>query len=113
MYPYIQWIDYVNDILTVPVTVDKDEMVVYESSSYFADLGKLLQKTSDRTIVNYLVWMAIYASTDMLTDEIRDRKDAFRVATGSIVIRDPRWSECYQSSHKRFDIYFMPFKDIH
>lgn len=58
LYPYLDWLEYINAILPFPVT--KNEQIINANPSFFEKLGNILKSTSNRTLANYIVWRAIY-----------------------------------------------------
>ena len=47
-YPYNQWLEYFNAILPEKSQLNEDDIVNVKDSSFFDELGKLLERTSKR-----------------------------------------------------------------
>lgn len=101
MYPYIQWVDYINAILLPSLSVDENEVIVVSVPSYFQKLGKLLQDTPNRVIANYLIWRATSYSSTFLTDELRKRQFVYNTAVNNDQIQKSRWKECIDTVSER------------
>lgn len=72
MYPYIEWVEYINALLPSPLSVKENEFIVVMVPSYFKHLEQLLKKTPKRTIANYLMWSVMDSSSPFLSNEIHD-----------------------------------------
>lgn len=76
-YPYIEWMKYVNALLSSPLTVDENEVIVVQRPDFLENLGKLLSATSPRVIANYLMWRVASYSSNYLTQELHQRMQAY------------------------------------
>lgn len=70
-FPYLNWVEYLNLVLSLNVTVNSSEIVSFISLPYFENFGELLEKTSNRTLANYLIWRITLESASYLNDDIR------------------------------------------
>lgn len=94
IYPYIPWIDYINDILPDRLNVSDEEIVVNTVPTFFAALADLLETTPNRTVSNYLMWRTIESLVFFSTKELRDiQQDFNRVENGQQELEE-RWKEC-------------------
>ncbi|KAF2883618.1 hypothetical protein ILUMI_22552 [Ignelater luminosus] len=74
-YSYIDWKEYVNNILnSTDITVNEETVVNVINPQYLQDLSTLLKITSKRTITNYLIWRAVHASIPYLTQKLKEKK---------------------------------------
>ncbi|XP_055324267.1 neprilysin-2-like [Sitodiplosis mosellana] len=94
MYPFIQWVEYINALLPPSLSVDENEVIVVSVPSYFESLGQLLQDTPKRTIANYMMWRVIDFSSFFLTDEIRGRQLVYSTVVSGEQEQLARWKEC-------------------
>lgn len=100
-YPYIQWEEYINDLLPSPLSVGEKETIVVVTPSYFEKLDKLLKDTKPRTIANYMMWRITSYSLTFLTSDLRKRRSEYTaVITGKTQDED-RWKECVEISKNR------------
>lgn len=74
MYPYVNWLDYINAFMTGEQQVDKNEIVINLVPTFFEKLGTVLESTPKRTIANYLLWRAVYMMSSALTNEFRNHE---------------------------------------
>lgn len=94
LYPYIQWIEYIKNILPDQLNVTQDEIVVNTVPSFFEALTSLLETTPKRTMSNYLIWRTIEFGIVYSTKELRDiQQEYVRAETGQMEM-EPRWREC-------------------
>lgn len=101
MYPYIQWVDYINALLPPTLQINENETVVVTVPSFFEKLGKLLEETPKRTIANYLLWRVSAFSSYFLTDELRKRQLLYTTAVSGKQAQEPRWKECIDLTSSR------------
>lgn len=94
MYPYIQWVEYINVLLPSSLSVDENEVIVVSVPSYFESLGKLLEETPNRTIANYMMWRVTAFSSFFLTNELRKRQLVYSTAVSGKQEQEARWKEC-------------------
>lgn len=92
-YPYVQWLEYVND-LTFPYILNENDLVCIENPTYLHAVENLLTKTPKRVIANYLIWRAIDASAKFLNKEIRDTRLLFTKACNGIKESRPDEERC-------------------
>ncbi|KAL7013331.1 hypothetical protein ACKWTF_015335 [Chironomus riparius] len=93
-YPFNNWLKYFNALLPEVSQVTEDEIINVSVPSFFDALGSLLEKTSKRTIANYIFWRATESSSTYSTTEIKGRKLQYtKVITGKQQ-DEPRWKEC-------------------
>lgn len=94
MYPYIEWVEYINVLLPSTLSIDENEVIVISVPSFFENLGKLLQDTPKRTIANYLMWRVTAFSSFFLTEELRKRQLVYSTVVSGKQEQEPRWKEC-------------------
>lgn len=94
MYPFIQWVEYINALLPTNLSINENEVIVVSVPSFFESLGKLLQDTPKRTIANYLMWRVTAFSSFFLTEELRKRQLVYSMAVSGKQEQEPRWKEC-------------------
>lgn len=66
-YPYMNWLRYINAILPSGMNVTENETIMFWDWKFFKNLGKVMKKTSERTIANHIVWRTIYEAYKMQT----------------------------------------------
>lgn len=101
MYPYIQWVEYINVLLPPTLSIDENEVIVVSVPSYFESLGKLLENTPKRTIANYMMWRVTAFSSFFLTDELRKRQLVYSTAVSGKQEQEARWKECIDMTSGR------------
>lgn len=93
-YPFVDWKEYINNLLPPTVRVDDNEIVIVNVPSFISDLDNLLKKTPKRVQANYVMWRVAGASVSYLTDEIRKRQLDYSTALSGKTEREARWKEC-------------------
>ena len=59
----VDWVEHINKILTTKVAqVDGDERIVVSTPGYLKNLTKILEKTDNRVLANYMLWRATKGS---------------------------------------------------
>lgn len=94
MYPYIQWVEYINVLLPSTLAIDENEVIVVSVPSYFESLGKLLAETPNRVIANYMMWRVTAFSSFFLTNELRKRQLLYSTVVSGKQEQEARWKEC-------------------
>lgn len=93
-YTYVNWISYINALLTKDVQIKENEVVIINVPSYLAQLGKLLETTPKRTIANYMMWRITGFSSFFLTEDLRKRQLQYSTVISGKQEQEPRWKEC-------------------
>jgi membrane metallo-endopeptidase-like protein 1 len=106
------WVEYINRIISGHTIGDKEvrlalidlksdiminpqfQVVVVQNLNYFKKLSAILQKTSSRTVSNYLVWRTVQSSMDTLNRGASEIRERFNKATSGINADPPRWKKC-------------------
>ncbi|KAL9887927.1 M13 family metallopeptidase neprilysin 2 isoform 1-T1 [Glossina fuscipes fuscipes] len=104
LYPYVDWLDYINALLPVELKVNEDELVNVAVPSFFENLGKLLEKTPKRTICNYMMWRIHAFSVGFLSEEYRKRQLKYSTAVTGREEQEARWKECVDITSGSFEI---------
>ncbi|XP_023172900.2 neprilysin-2 isoform X2 [Drosophila hydei] len=93
-YPYVQWVDYMNALLPEGLSVQVDEIINLTVPPFFEQLGKLLAKTPNRVIANYMMWRIHAFSIGFLSEEFRKRQLQYATALSGRQEQEARWKEC-------------------
>ncbi|XP_062124663.1 neprilysin-2-like isoform X3 [Drosophila sulfurigaster albostrigata] len=97
-YPYVDWVDYMNALLPEGLHVQDDEIINLTVPSFFEELGKLLAKTPNRVIANYMMWRIHAFSIGFLSEEFRKRQLQYATALSGRQEQEARWKECVDIS---------------
>ncbi|XP_064087548.1 neprilysin-2-like isoform X3 [Macrobrachium nipponense] len=97
MVPEIEWLEYINTLLSPFFKVTADEPVVISNRELVKNLGKLVAKTPKRVIANYMMWRVTAASVGYLNEAARDIQLAYSKKLVGKGTREPRWKECMGS----------------
>lgn len=76
-YPYINWIDYISNMLPEGVSITENEIINVRVPSFFKAFGDLLERTPKETIANYLFWRVAESTSYYLSEQLRLRRFAF------------------------------------
>ncbi|KAK0095919.1 hypothetical protein PV326_007046 [Microctonus aethiopoides] len=97
-HPSIPWKKYLNTIFAPNVTIDDDEIVIVAVPSYITKFEELINKTSKRTLANYVIWRVIEDSIYFLSENISDRQLNLLKDLSGISKREPRWKMCIEKA---------------
>lgn len=98
------WLELINSLMPKSMTVNDSETVIVDVPDYLTNLGKLLIDTQKRTIANYFMWRVVFASADLLTDNLRKRISLYEAATLGKKIEPPRWKKCVSETTSKLSI---------
>ncbi|XP_034115606.1 neprilysin-2-like [Drosophila albomicans] len=93
-YPYVDWVNYMNALLPEGLSVQDDEIINLIEPPFFDQLCKLLAKTPNRVIANYLMWRIHEFSLSYLSEEFHTRKDKYYMTVDGHQEPKARWKEC-------------------
>lgn len=82
-YAYIQWTEYINELLPFPLSVDENEVIVVGTPSYLEELGNILNNTPPHVISNYVKWHAIWTHFKLTPTEKNQKGKKCTEAIGS------------------------------
>lgn len=94
LFPYINWLDYINSVLLNVLTIDENEIVIMDVPNYFVQLGPILQTTPKRTIANYFAWRSVLFASGLMNEVLRTRKLTYLATTIGLRKHYPRYNEC-------------------
>lgn len=100
-YPYIDWVEYLKNIQPPNITITGNETVIFNSLPFFNKLGALLERTSNRTIANYLFWRLTEYSAYYLNSEVRKRQLVYNTVTIGKKELSARWKECISLTNNK------------
>lgn len=83
------------------LNVDEDEMVNVSVPSFFEELEKLLKRTDNRIIANYMMWRIHAFSVAFLSEEFRKRQLQYATVLSGRQEQEARWKECVDISAGR------------
>ncbi|XP_031626236.1 neprilysin-2-like isoform X2 [Contarinia nasturtii] len=100
-YPYLNWVEYINNLFPSHIKVNDNETVILNSLSFFKNFGTLLETTPNRTIANYLFWRLTEYSAYYLNSEIRKRQLLYNTVTIGKKELSARWKECISLTNNK------------
>lgn len=87
-YPYIQWKEYITNLLPRGLQIDDNEQIVVSAPAYFEHLGKLLERTPKRTIANYMMWRVVLTMwTDLNAECVDITSHSLSTTVGDVYLR--------------------------
>lgn len=91
----IDWVKYFVTIFDpLNITIDQEEEVVVYAVDYMRDLGKLIQKTPKRILINYVIWHVVMNRMNTLSQKFSDLKREFNKAVQGTETDRARWRLC-------------------
>lgn len=93
--PKFNWIRYLSEVFQqVNLTFNASEEIVVYAPEYLSNMVDLITNTSNRTLVNYLIWRIMMNRVTNLPDKYRElRKEYHKTIYGSETERS-RWRDC-------------------
>lgn len=74
MYPYLNWMEFINEHLNHSMTIDENAVVIVVDKNYLLHLNDVITLTSQRVIANYFAWRIVLFGSDLLDDALYQRK---------------------------------------
>ncbi|XP_051164728.1 endothelin-converting enzyme 1-like isoform X3 [Leptopilina boulardi] len=95
----INWLEMIKAVYNnTDVVIDESEKIILLDKTYFNKLSQLLEKTAQRTIVNYIHWIFIRETLPYLDKEIKQFiYDTKKTADVGIIKPSERWEYCFNS----------------
>ncbi|XP_043277428.1 neprilysin-11-like [Venturia canescens] len=91
----MDWQSSMQSILDIAnLKVDPSGAAYLPNLNYIAGLGKLLEKTPTRTIVNYIHWHFVANMLRHTSEDAMKNLQAFLMEARGMEERPPRWEEC-------------------
>ncbi|KAK4887649.1 hypothetical protein RN001_003920 [Aquatica leii] len=100
----IPWLEYFNNMIAPYAEITYFERILIPSPSYIKNLEALLESTSKRTQINYIVWKAIESLVPYLNEDLRDLQLKFKSVLYGISEYKPRWEECIDEVYNSFPL---------
>lgn len=97
IYPYVNWLEYVNSNLNDIEQVDENEILTIPDKKYFQQLEEILKSTPKRTIANYFAWRLVMFSSNLLNNPLQLLNRRFIKATTGKLNSD-RITECIKQT---------------
>ena len=92
------WLNYIRNIVKPlsDVKIEDDEKINIINPDYMEKLGKIMTKTSNRTLANYLAWRITKPIMKLLNDEARKIRHRYRKEINGIPVAAPTWKRCVE-----------------
>lgn len=100
-YPYLNWVEFINEMLPSNLTVDDNETVIFNSLTFFEKFGPLLENTPNRTIANYLSWRIAEYAAYYLNNDVRKRQLDYNAISVGKKEFSARWKECISLTNNK------------
>lgn len=79
---YLDWLEFINNLLKPAQGLSSEDEVVYPQQDFFQAFFNLLQRTSKRTLANYIMWRVVEDNLAYLTEEIKEAKKVYLCSIG-------------------------------
>ena len=92
------WLEYAQSIVKPlsDVKIEADEKINIINPDYMEKLSKILTKTSNRTLANYLGWRITMPMMKLLNEEARKIRQKYRKEIKGIQVAAPTWKRCVE-----------------
>lgn len=101
IYPYISWLEYLNNLTYPNIVIDENYEIRIESAVYIVGVHEILANTTRRVQANYMLWRLIDDSVDYLNDAIRDKKLLFEKVCDGVSESESRQIFCLNGMIRR------------
>uniref|UniRef100_A0A336KWM6 CSON001488 protein n=1 Tax=Culicoides sonorensis TaxID=179676 RepID=A0A336KWM6_CULSO len=92
-YPYFNWLKFLRE--SYPnLNFSSNEVISVTDLNFFENFGKLVQRTSKRTIANYLMWRLTAQAIPYLSQKFKQRDTEYQILFYGEHKRQPRWRDC-------------------
>lgn len=99
--PEIPWLEFINELLMPHFNITKDEPVIVYASEYIKEVAKLIEKTSNRTLSNFLQWNVVKSSVPYLNKEINRMFQEYEANINGVKKEKQRWITCISEMIER------------
>lgn len=97
-YGNIPWNDYFQKVYQNAISLKKDDVLLVFDPSYFSKLNDIVQKTDERTLINFIFWRSIESVVKYLPGVVREAELNFKIVREGILETNTRWKECIDNS---------------
>jgi len=104
VFPYINWVNYINSLLPNGLSVDENEIVSDYVPTFFKRLGAVLGSTSTRTIANYCMWRIVLAQGGNSAEDMRDIKLDYYKDVYGLMNKVDRSKECVSYTVENMEV---------
>ncbi|KAF5300019.1 hypothetical protein FQR65_LT09276 [Abscondita terminalis] len=103
-YSTIPWLEYFNNVIAPYAEITSMERIVVKSPSFVNKLETLLQSTSKRTHINYIMWRAIESLIPYLNKDLGELRLKFKSALYGVSEEKPLWEKCVDEVYNNFPL---------
>ncbi|XP_011861521.1 PREDICTED: endothelin-converting enzyme 2-like isoform X2 [Vollenhovia emeryi] len=97
--PQLQWLIYLRTFINAPI--NEKELVVMYAMPYFVQMGRIISRTDQRTLHNYILWRFVMSIMPHMIDEYQQKRIEFRKILLGILSERNRWSQCVEWTNKK------------
>ncbi|XP_011687007.1 PREDICTED: membrane metallo-endopeptidase-like 1 [Wasmannia auropunctata] len=97
--PQLQWLVYLREFINTPI--DEKEPIVIYAMPYFVQMGRIISRTGQRTLHNYILWRFVMSIMPHMIDEYQQKRIEFRKILVGILSERNRWSQCVEWTNKK------------
>ncbi|XP_043270753.1 neprilysin-1-like [Venturia canescens] len=97
--PQLNWQIYLQELLNSPIT--NDEPLVAYAMPYFIQMGRIIERTDQRTLYNYVIWRLVMSIMPHMIDEYQQKRIEYRKVLLGILSERNRWSQCVEWTNKK------------
>lgn len=102
-----EWLEYIQGAMKIPdtpINITEDEEVVVNSIPYYTQLFSFLNKYSNRTIANYIVWRIMRNRITNLPKRFRDELEVYYQVIYGTSSSSDRWKSCVRYLKSAYDM---------
>ena len=100
LYPDMDWVEYINAILSPDrsVTIDENEIVNVAVPKYIKEFKEMIADAPARTIANLIMWRNVKSMMSFLTEEAIQIQLVYSKAITGQSSKSPRWENCVKAT---------------
>ena len=100
LYPDMDWVEYINAILSPDrsVTIDENEIVNVAVPKYIKEFKEMISGVPARTIANLIMWRNVKSMMSFLTEEAIQIQLVYSKAITGQSSKSPRWEKCVKAT---------------
>ncbi|XP_017773210.1 PREDICTED: membrane metallo-endopeptidase-like 1 [Nicrophorus vespilloides] len=96
-FPGFPWLRYLKAMLPIDLMIDEDTEIILTEPKYAKELIKLLMDTPKTTIINYLLWRAVFDVVPYLDSSVRSSLQTLYYKILGNESKSPRSTECIEN----------------
>ncbi|KAF5307507.1 hypothetical protein FQR65_LT06862 [Abscondita terminalis] len=99
----INWLNFINNLLTPVATITEEDYVVFPIQQYMDEFFEIINSVTNRVKINTIIWGAFDSLTHYFPNEIDTIERAYTCAKDAYVYETKTVEKCRNMLHKSFE----------